>query len=183
VAGVVLPDQRLAVHARGTSDGADVPARIEVAAASGEVVLLDPRMIVSLMPRTAYGAVAVTDSFSLGFSHRERSPGVGIRLPAGENRGGLPAGPLPSVRGHENTATMAPSGAAAAQRARQPRESPGTSTAFGWWSSGSAATLPVRLRRPAPAGWSRTGQLQSRAGAGKEGLGVADGGFLAGGFW
>jgi hypothetical protein len=49
VAGVVLPDQRLAVHARGTSDGADVPARIEVAAASGEVVLFDPRMIVSLM--------------------------------------------------------------------------------------------------------------------------------------
>ena len=125
MAGVVLPDQRLAVHARGTSDGADVPARIEAAAASGEVVLFDPRMIVSRMqvrwltcvmvrpawrraaagtspmltrrlrcpiaPRTAYGAVAVTDSFSLGFSHRERSPGVGIRLPAGENRGGLPA--------------------------------------------------------------------------------------------
>jgi hypothetical protein len=98
VAGVVLPDQRLAVHARGTSDGADVPARIEAAAASGEVVLFDPRMIVYLMqvrwltcvmvrpawrraaagtspmltrrlrcpiaPRTAYGAVAVTDSFS-----------------------------------------------------------------------------------------------------------------------
>ena len=42
MAGVVLPDQRLAVHARGTSDGADVPARIEVAAASGEVVLFDP---------------------------------------------------------------------------------------------------------------------------------------------
>jgi hypothetical protein len=55
--------------------------------------------------------------------------------------------------------------------------------AFGWWSSGSAATLPVRLGRPAPAGWSRTGQLQSRAGAGKEGQDVADGGFLAGGFW
>ena len=54
------------VHARGTSDGADVPARKEVAAASGEVVLLDPRMIVSLMPRPAYGAVAVTDSFSPG---------------------------------------------------------------------------------------------------------------------
>jgi hypothetical protein len=75
---------------------------------------------------------------------------------------------------------MAPSGAA--ERARQPRESPGTSMAFGR-SSGSAATLPVRLRRPAPAGWSRTGQLQSRAGAGKEGQDVADGGFLAGGFW
>jgi hypothetical protein len=42
VAGVVLPDQLLAVHARGTSDGADVPARKEVAAASGEVVLFDP---------------------------------------------------------------------------------------------------------------------------------------------
>src|SRR5436190_5953950 len=63
---------------------------------------------------------------------------------------------------------VAPLGAAAAERARQPRESPGTSMAFGWWSSGSAATLPVRLRRPASAGWSRTGQLQSRAGAGKE---------------
>jgi len=55
--------------------------------------------------------------------------------------------------------------------------------AFGRWSLGSAATLPVRLGRPAPAGWSRTGQLQSRAGAGKEGQDVADGGFLAGGFW
>lgn len=66
MAGVVLPDQGLAVHARGTSDGADVPARKEVAAASGEVVLFDPRMIVSLMPRPAYGAVAVTDSFSPG---------------------------------------------------------------------------------------------------------------------
>ena len=41
----------------------------------------------------------------------------------------------------------------------------------------------VAVRRPAPAGWSRTGQLQSRAGAGKEGQDVADGGFLAGGFW
>ena len=41
MAGVVLPDQRLAVHARGTSDGADVPARIEVAAAAGELVSLD----------------------------------------------------------------------------------------------------------------------------------------------
>jgi hypothetical protein len=79
---------------------------------------------------------------------------------------------------------MAPLGAAAAaERARQPRESPGTSMAFGRWSLGSAATLPVRLGRPAPAGWSRTGQLQSRAGAGKEGQDVADGGFLAGGFW
>jgi hypothetical protein len=42
------------------------------------------------------------------FPHRERSPGSGIRLPAGENRGGLPACPLPRVRGHEDTATMAP---------------------------------------------------------------------------
>ena len=122
--------------------GADVPARIEVAAASGEVVLFDPRMIVSRMqvrwltcvmvrpawrraaagtspmltrrlrcpiaPRTAYGAVAVTDSFSLGFSHRERSPGVGIRLPAGENRGGLPGLPVaecprPREHGHYGT--------------------------------------------------------------------------------
>ena len=183
MAGVVLPDQRLAVHARGTSDGADVPARKEVAAASGEVVLFDP-------PDDRLPDAAARLRRGCGyrlilprFPHRERSPGSGIRLPAGENRGGLPAGPLPSVRGHENTATMAPSGAAAAERARQPRESPGTSTAFGWWSSGSAATLPVRLRRPAPAGWSRTGQLQSRGGAGKEGQDVADGGFLAGGFW
>jgi len=78
---------------------------------------------------------------------------------------------------------MAPLGAAAAERARQPRESPGTSMAFGRWSLGSAPTLPVRLGLPAPAGWSRTGQLQSRAGAGREGQDVADGGFLAGGFW
>jgi hypothetical protein len=42
VAGVVLADQRLAVRAHGTSDGADVPARVEVAAAGGEVVLFDP---------------------------------------------------------------------------------------------------------------------------------------------
>src|SRR5712691_1744701 len=42
VAGVVLRDQRLAVRANGTSDGADVPARIEVCAAGGEVVPFDP---------------------------------------------------------------------------------------------------------------------------------------------
>ena len=217
MAGVVLPDQRLAVHARGTSDGADVPARKEAAAASGEVVLFDPpddrlpdaspladlrNGQTGLAPcrcrdlTDAHAAPPLPDRAAARlrrgcgyrlilprFPHRERSPGSGIRLPAGENRGGLPACPLPSVRGHENTATMAPSGAAAAERARQPRESPGTSMAFGRWSSGSAATLPVRLRRPASAGWSRTGQLQSRAGAGKEGQDVADGGFLAGGFW
>jgi hypothetical protein len=183
VAGVVLPDQRLAVHARGTSDGADVPARIEVAAASGEVVLFDPpddrlpdsspladlrNSQTSLAPcrcqdlTDAHAAPPLPDRAAARlrrgcryrlilpwFAHRERSPDAGIRLPAGENRGGLPACPLPGVRDRENTATMAPSGAAA-ERARQPRESPGTSMAFRRWSSGSATTLPVRLRRPAP---------------------------------
>src|ERR1700733_5180961 len=42
LAGVVLPDQRLQVHARGAGDGADVPARIEVSAAGGEIVPFDP---------------------------------------------------------------------------------------------------------------------------------------------
>jgi hypothetical protein len=42
VAGVVLPDQRLRVCASGPGDGADVPARIEVSAAGGEVVPFDP---------------------------------------------------------------------------------------------------------------------------------------------
>ena len=108
MAGVVLPDQRLAVHARGTSDGADVPARKEVAAASGEVVLFDPpdgrlpNAAARLRRGCGYRLILPR------FPHRERSPGSGIRLPAGENRGGLPACPLPSVRGHENTATMAP---------------------------------------------------------------------------
>ena len=78
---------------------------------------------------------------------------------------------------------MAPLGAAAEREPGSPARARGTSMAFGGWSLGSAATLPVRLGRPAPAGWSRTGQLQSRAGAGKEGQDVADGGFLAGGFW
>lgn len=40
VAGVVLADQRLGVRTRGTGDGADVPACIEVCAAGGEVVAI-----------------------------------------------------------------------------------------------------------------------------------------------
>jgi hypothetical protein len=67
-----------------------------------------PRMVVSLMPRPAYGAVAVTDSFSpgslIGNAHRASASGC---QPA---RTGvvLWACPLPSVSGHEDTATMAP---------------------------------------------------------------------------
>src|SRR5438552_2351324 len=45
VAGVVLLDQRLRVCASGPGDGADVPARIEVSAAGGEVVPFDPLTI------------------------------------------------------------------------------------------------------------------------------------------
>ncbi len=81
---------------------------------------------------------------------------------------------------------MAPSGAAAPGRARQPRESPGhvhglQAVVIGL--GGDASRPATGDRRPAPAGWSRTGQLQSRASVGKEGQDVADGGFLAGGFW
>jgi ribosomal protein S5 len=39
--GVVLADQRGRVGAHGPGDAADVPARVEVAAACGEVTLLD----------------------------------------------------------------------------------------------------------------------------------------------
>jgi hypothetical protein len=42
VAGVVLADQRLGVCAHAVGDGANVPARVEVCAAGGEVVRFDP---------------------------------------------------------------------------------------------------------------------------------------------
>jgi hypothetical protein len=109
VAGVVLPDQRLAVHARGTSDGADVPARKEVAAASGEVVLFDPpdgrlpNAAARLRRGCGYRLILPR------FPHRERSPGVGIRLPAGENRGGLvglPVAECQRPRGHGHYGTL-----------------------------------------------------------------------------
>ena len=41
VAGVVLADQRLGVGAHAGGDGTDVPARIEVSAAGGEVIRFD----------------------------------------------------------------------------------------------------------------------------------------------
>ena len=68
---------------------------------------------------------------------------------------------------------------------RQPRENPGTSMAFGWWSSGSAATLPVELGQPATGARRlvpyRSAAVSAQA-PGRRARTSPIGGFLAGGF-
>jgi hypothetical protein len=67
-----------------------------------------PRMIVSLMPRPAYGAVAVTDSFSpgslIGTLTRLRHPAASRREPGWSP--GLPVAECPRPREHGHYGTL-----------------------------------------------------------------------------
>jgi hypothetical protein len=74
-------------------------------------------------------------------------------------------------------------GAGAAGRARQAPREPGhvhglRAVVIGLGGGASRQAPAAGARRLV-----RTGQLQSRADVGREGQDVADGGFLAGGFW